>query len=308
MKWATLLVWAVAWVVATACMCNAEPTEILPLWPEGVPGNTVSEDLQTENISNGEVRYSRVCIPTLAVYMPGSSSQTTAAIVICPGGGYARLAYTHEGVWIAEKLNALGIAAAVVKYRLPEDDIMTEPEKRPLQDAQRAMQLMHQNAGRWHVDPNRIGIMGFSAGGHLAASVSTHFKDVLVPDASVDQVKPDFSILIYPVISLTPELMHKGSRDNLIGPDASEELVRYYSNELNVSADMAPVFLLHAEDDRTVKVENSLVFFEALHTKKVPAELHIIDTGGHGFGWRPNRPTNRWFGYLESFLKAHSIQ
>jgi acetyl esterase/lipase len=137
--------------------------------------------------------------------------------------------------------------------------------------------------------------------------VSTHFHEILVEGASMNQIKPDFSILIYPVISMTSELTHQGSRDNLIGADASQEQVRAYSNELQVRADMAPVFLLHAADDTTVKVQNSLIFFEALHQKNVPVEMHIMDKGGHGFGLRPDSPTNRWFPFLESFLINQNI-
>jgi acetyl esterase/lipase len=239
--------------------------------------------------------------------MPKDVNENRAAVVICPGGAYAWLAYTPEGLHPAEALNRLGMVAAILKYRLPDDRIMTERHKRPLQDAQRALQIMHEKADAYHVDPNRIGIMGFSAGGHLAATVSTHFNEVLVPGASADQVKPDFSILIYPVISLKAGLTHQGSRDNLTGVDASQEQARAYSNELQVRAHMAPVFLLHAADDTTVKVQNSLVFFEALHQKNIPVEMHIMDKGGHGFGLRPDTPTNRWFVFLESFLKSQHI-
>ena len=217
------------------------------------------------------------------------------------------LAYSHEGTWIAQAFNKLGLAAAVVKYRLPDDRVMTERHKRPLQDVQRAMQLMHTHAQGWGIDPDRIGVMGFSAGGHLAASVSTHFADVLVDEASQAQVKPDFSILVYPVISLRPGLMHQGTRNNLIGADASKDQVTYYSNETQVSEGMSPVCLVHASNDTAVKLENSLVFYEALRHKQVPAELTILDQGGHGFGLRPGSPMNRWFKSVESFLIGHNI-
>jgi acetyl esterase/lipase len=184
---------------------------------------------------------------------------------------------------------------------------MTERHKRPLQDAQRAMQILHTHAKAWQIDPDRIGVMGFSAGGHLAASVSTHFKDVLVDQATQDQVKPDFSLLIYPVISFSPDIMHQGTRNNLIGADASAEQTTYYSNEKQVSKDMSPVCLVHASNDKSVKVENSLVFYAALRQHGVPAELTILDEGGHGFGLRPGSRMNRWFKSVESFLIGHNI-
>jgi acetyl esterase/lipase len=286
---------------------TAAPLETLPLWPEGVPGNKITEDIQTHAIRDGVLRYRKVCVPTLEIHIPQDVKEPRAAVVICPGGAYARLAYTHEGLHTAEVLNTLGMVAAVLMYRLPDDHIMTERHKRPLQDAQRALQILHKKSNVYHIDPNRIGIMGFSAGGHLAATVSTHYNEVLVDGADRDQVKPDFSLLIYPVISMTSGLTHQGSRDNLIGADATQDQVRAYSNELQVRSDMAPVFLLHAADDTAVTVQNSLVFFEALRQENVPVEMFIMDKGGHGFGLRPDSPTSRWFASLESFLKSQHI-
>jgi len=288
-------------------MAPYKPDRVMKLWPNGVPGNITSEDFEERIPHASEARYRRVCNPTLDLHLPAHTSSATGAVVICPGGGYGMLAYSHEGTWIAEAFNRLGLAAAVVKYRLPDDRVMTERHKRPLQDVQRAMQIMHTHAKEWNIDPERIGVMGFSAGGHLAASASTHFKDVLVDQATEDQVKPDFSILVYPVISLTPELMHRGTRNNLIGENATQAQTTYYSNETQVSEDMSPVCLVHAADDKGVKVEHSLVFFEALRDKNVPAELYIIDQGGHGFGLRPGRTTNRWFKSVEGFLVGHNI-
>jgi acetyl esterase/lipase len=214
-----------------AWVCWAGPQAVLPLWPEGVPGNIVNQDMeQRYSNEDGSVGYVRVRIPTLEVYMPVQPQEVQQAVVVCPGGGYGGLAYSHEGLWIAEQLNRMGIVAAVLKYRLPDDRVMTERHKRPLQDAQRALQIMHEHASDWDIDPNQIGLMGFSAGGHLAATVSTHFKDVLVEGGTVEQVKPDFSILVYPVIFMTEALTHQGSRNKLIGHDAAATVG--YSDQL----------------------------------------------------------------------------
>ncbi len=290
-------------ITVTPC----HPDQVIELWPNKIPGNITSENFETRSLRNHEVRYKRVCKPSLNLYLPNNVQSPTSAVVICPGGGYGGLAYSHEGIWMAQAFNRLGLAAAVVKYRLPDDQVMTERHKRPLQDAQRAMQILHTHARAWQIDPDKIGIMGFSAGGHLAASVSTHFKDVLVDQATQEQVKPDFSLLIYPVISFNPDIMHRGTRNNLIGANASPEQTTYYSNEKQVSEDMSPVCLVHASNDRSVKVENSLVFYEALRQHGVPAELTILDEGGHGFGLRPGSRMNRWFKSVESFLIGHNI-
>ena len=292
-------------ICLTVTPCESD--EVIPLWPDKIPGNTTSEDFEERTIRNGEVRYSRVCRPSMSLYLPDGAETPTGAVVICPGGGYGGLAFSHEGIWMAQAFNRLGLAAAVVKYRLPDDRVMTQRHTRPLQDVQRALQIMHTQAEAWRIDPDKIGVMGFSAGGHLAASAATHFKDVLVDGATQGQVAPDFSLLIYPVISFDPEIMHRGTRNNLIGPDASDERVIYYSNEKQVTEDMSPVCLVHASNDKSVKVENSLVFYGALRRHNVPAELTILDQGGHGFGLRPGRPMNRWFKSVESFLIGHNI-
>ena len=295
-------VWRFSGIVWGLCICLCQAGSlILPLWPDGVPGNIVTEDLERQTVTGNEVRYSRVCHPTLEVFLP-DVPEPNAAVLICPGGGYGRLAYTHEGTAVAQTLNQWGILGAVLKYRLPDDAIMTEKHLRPLQDAQRALQMLHEHADQWHLDRDRIGIMGFSAGGHLAASAATHFTDVLVEGATTEQVKPDFSLLIYPVISMTETLTHSGSRTNLLGPDPSAQQIRYYSNELQVTGAMSPVCLVHSQDDRTVKMENTLGLYEALRAHHVPAELHLLANGGHGYGIRPRAGMNRWLLCLESFL------
>ncbi len=237
-------------VTLTPC----QPVQVIPLWPHKIPGNITTENFEERTLRNHEVRYRRVCKPSLAVYLPDNAQGPTGAVVICPGGGYGGLAYSHEGIWVAQAFNELGLAAAVVKYRLPDDRVMTERHTRPMQDVQRAMQIMHNHAKAWNIAPDKIGVMGFSAGGHLAASVSTHFTDVLVENATQDQVKPDFSLLIYPVISFDPDIMHQGTRNNLIGRDASDEQTTYYSNETQVTKDMSPVCLVHASNEKSNQI------------------------------------------------------
>mgnify|MGYP006268422267 CR=1 FL=1 len=244
------------------------------LWPEGqIPlrkANSIQEQLENADI----IRISNVQVPQLEVFLPNKKIATGQGVVICPGGGYGRLAYDWEGTDIAKLLNAHGIAAFVLKYRLPDSLSATHPEQVPLLDAQQAIRLVRSKAKQFNVQVNHIGIMGFSAGGHLAATASTNF---------VEDTRPDFSILIYPVISMDKTITHTGSRLNLIGANPNEELIKKYSNEFQVSNATPPTFLLHATDDGAVPVENSLRYYQSLKDHKVPVELHIYPTGGHGF-------------------------
>ena len=225
--------------------------------------------------------------PDIAVYLPAKKFATGQAVVICPGGGYGGLAYDLEGTDIARYLNSIGVAGIVLKYRLPSKESNIEPHKTPLMDAQRAMRLVRFNAAKWNIDPAKIGVMGFSAGGHLASTLGTHFDygDKSAADSVERQsCRPDFMILMYPVISFTDSVTHKGSKYALVGENAEKELVTYYSNELRVRDDTPPTFLVHADNDDGVPVENTLLIYKALRKKKIPAELHVLSEGGHGFG------------------------
>jgi acetyl esterase/lipase len=267
------------WLALTALIMSLNSysqTMKIDLWPEGkIPlqiKNNIKEVWEDLDI----IRIAKVQVPQLEVYLPNKRIATGQAVIICPGGGYARLAYDWEGTDIAKLLNAHGIAAFVLKYRLPDSLSATHPEQVPLLDAQQAMRLVRSNAKQYNIQPNHIGIMGFSAGGHLAATLSTSFVD--------DDTRPSFSILIYPVISMDKAITHTGSRLNLIGSNPNEELVKKYSNELQVTDKTPPTFLLHATDDGAVPVENSLRYYQTLKDHKIPVELHIYPTGGHGFG------------------------
>jgi acetyl esterase/lipase len=281
---------------------------IIPLWENDPPNYRETGEVTIWDTSD-IVRVRLVQKPDIAVFLPSKKNATGEAVVICPGGGYQILAYDWEGSDIARWFSSRGIAAFVLKYRLPGSASNIVPYKSPLLDAQRAMRLVRYNAWRWNIDPEKIGIMGFSAGGHLASTLSTHF-DRGDPSSSdpVEQVscRPDFSVLVYPVITFTEEFQHSGSRINLLGEDAEESLVRYFSNELQVTEDTPPAILIHANDDTGVPVENSLVYFKALRANGVSAELHVYPYGGHGFSlaigkgylstW-PDRVTD-WIHYI----------
>jgi acetyl esterase/lipase len=260
--------------------------KIINLWPDKIPGAIKKPSYKEEgNYTNGKpMRASKVTDPTLAVYPAATDKATGTAIIICPGGGYAGLAMDHEGYQVAEWFNSFGVAAFVLKYRLPSDSIMQDKTIGPLQDAQEAIRLVRRQAKQWGIDPHKIGIIGFSAGGHLASTASTHFKDKVYESADTTSARPDFSILIYPVISMESTITHGGSRVNLLGRSPSPELITKFSNDQQVTSDTPPAFLVHATDDGAVPVMNSINYLLALRKNKVSGELHIYEKGGHGFG------------------------
>lgn len=260
---------------------------ILPLW-NGTPPLQNSSELKEESTQQGILRIANVQTPTIEVYLPTKQAATGEAVVIFPGGGYGILAYDWEGTDFAKWLNAQGIAGIVVKYRLPISKSLTDPKEVPLMDAQRAIRLVRNHAADWNINPSKIGVMGFSAGGHLASTLSTQYThEVNRPKDAIDALsaRPDFSILVYPVISFRDAAVHSGSRKNLIGENASQELIDRFSGELNVNAEAPPTFLVHAQDDKGVPIENSLLYYQALHKHGVKASLHIYPTGGHGFAF-----------------------
>jgi acetyl esterase/lipase len=279
----------------------------LPLYNDSVPNSIASK--QTEILSATDIiTISHVQQPDVAIFLPAKRFATGQAIIICPGGGYWLLAYDHEGTDIAKFLNSIGVAAIVLKYRLPTAGNTRVPHMAPLQDAQRAMRLVRKNALAWNIDAGKIGIMGFSAGGHLASTLATHF-DYGLKNAkdTVERIscRPDFLILIYPVISFIDSAKHKGSVDALLGKNSSRQLKEYYSNELHVNENTAPAFIVHADDDEGVSVNNSLLMYNALHKNKIAAELHIIAKGGHGFGLATgNNHLASWSNNLTLWLQA----
>ena len=271
-------------------------TKVLKVWPDKIPGAienpSVKED--TTRLDNGQIRISKVVNPTITVFFPPKEKANGAAVVICPGGGYTRLSIDHEGDFIAKWLNEFGITGIVLKYRLPNDLIMSNKNIGPLQDVQEAIRIARRNSKEWNLDPSRIGIIGFSAGGHLASTASTHFNEK-VYDNDGTSARPDFAILLYPVITLNKEITHGGSRNNLLGENPDEKLVERFSNDLQVTSDTPPTFIVHSEDDKTVPVQNSISYYSALKKNSVPGELHIYEKGGHGYGLAKNRDTeSQW--------------
>ena len=268
----------------TSLQIKAQNKEI-KLW-ETIPGAIENISYKEELIldKNGTPNAIRkVTDPTLKLFLVDNNNSNNTAVVICPGGGYSGLAHDKEGDKIAIWLNSIGISAFVLKYRLPSDIIMSDKTVGPLQDVQEAIRTLRRNAKEWHLDENKIGIIGFSAGGHLASTASTHYNDK-VYESDKTSARPDFSMLIYPVISMEDGITHNGSKVNLLGKNPSETLIKKYSNEKQVTADTPPTILIHATDDGGVPVENSINYYLKLKEYKVPAEMHLYENGGHGFG------------------------
>ena len=283
---------------------NAQ-NKIIPLWNK-IPDEIKATDYkENESIKDGKIQStSLVSIPTLSIFLPEASKPNQAAVIIFPGGGYQHLAIDKEGTKVAQWLNSLGIAAFVVKYRLPNDRIMKNKNIGPLQDAQEAVRYVRQNASKYNIDANKIGILGFSAGGHLASTLATHYDEKIYETDSKVSARPDFSLLIYPVISMQNDITHKGSQISLLGNNPSQELLDSFSNEKKVTAQTPPTFLVHATDDKTVLPENSINFYLALKNNGVPAELHIYERGGHGFGLGVKDTSKFWTRDCEEWLKS----
>ncbi|MFA6085147.1 alpha/beta hydrolase [Mucilaginibacter sp.] len=272
----------------------------IPLYPDGVPNSKPTPAAYIEKNDKGSL--TKVSIPMITPYLPEKANG--CAVIIFPGGGYVHLATEHEGKAIALEFNKIGVTAFVVKYRLPSDNIMMDKTIGPLQDAQRAIQMVRQGAATWGVDPKRIGIIGFSAGGHLASTAGTHFDKVVIDNKDNISVRPDFMMLIYPVISFG-EKAHVGSKENLIGKNAPQAQIDLYSNEKQVTANTPPTFLVHAEDDNTVPVQNALLMYQALLNAKVKAEMHLFQAGGHGFGLKNPTSKELWFNWAKDWMDAN---
>jgi len=279
--------------------------EVIPLYAGNIPGAkpTPSDYIEnTETRANGTLSITKVSVPTLTVFEAPKNIATGTAVIICPGGGYGALAFSHEGIDVAKRFNAIGITAFVLKYRLPSDQIMVDKTYGPLQDAQQAIYLVRKNAKKYGIKKNKIGIMGFSAGGHFASTLITHYNDLKIADPKKTDLRPNFAVLVYPVISFE-ESVHTGTMKNLLGDNPTDSLKHYFSANKNVNRKSPPVFFVHAKDDNAVPYANSILMSDALKTNNVSSEVYLYEKGGHGFGLINKTSDVDWFNLMASWLK-----
>ena len=289
--------------------CNGQET-ILKVWPAEIPGSIKNETYfeKSTKTSSGLTGYQGVTDPTITVFLPPAEKATGTAVLICPGGGYGMLAFDHEGFQIARWLNENGIAGIILKYRLPSDLIMKDKRIGPLQDAQEAIRIIRRNSKEWKINPQKIGVIGFSAGGHLASTLSTHYDDLVYEITEKISARPDFSILIYPVVSFDSSFGHSGTRRNLIGDNPSDTDIKHFSNELQINENTPPAFLVHSADDNAVPVKNSIVYYENLIKNKIRGELHVFEKGGHGYGLSVGNGTqSSWPALCIEWLKSNNF-
>jgi acetyl esterase/lipase len=284
-------------------------SKVIDLWQGKVPGAIINPTVkQTVDSADNWVKMRGITDPVLDMYPAPKDKSNGTAVIICPGGGYWGLAISHEGSQVAKWLNSIGITAFVLKYRLPDSSIMFNKSIGPMQDGQRAIRIVRRHAKEWNINPDKIGIMGFSAGGHLAATLSTRFSAKVYDPIDSTSARPDFSLLIYPVISMESSITHMGSRENLLGKHPSPEMVRLFSNELQVNNETPPAFLVQSIDDNVVPVQNSIDYALALKKYKIPCELHIYESGGHGYGLGRSTDTETsWPEACNKWLKARGF-
>jgi len=285
-------------ITASACFTQT----VMKLYNK-IPNSKPTPNQEYADTTDGILIIHKITQPTIAIFPAAKEKANGTAVIIYPGGGYWIVAAGHEGYQVAKRFNEMGVTAFVVKYRIPDDSTMINREIGPLQDAQRAIQLVRENAQQWNINKNRIGIMGFSAGGHLASTAGTHFQKSYISNLKKTSLRPDFMILVYPVISFTDSIGHIGSRDQLIGKNPSSQKIKEYSNELQVTKLTPPTFLVHAKDDSEVKVANTIDFAKALQKNKVRNEMYLYDQGGHGFGMINPTSNVRWMDLVEEWMK-----
>ena len=288
-----------------SAVLSASTVSVMNLWPDGeIPGD---KELKAPESMDQNSRVSNIRTPTLTVYLPDNENGPIPAVVICPGGGYSILSFEKEGHEVARWLNSIGMAGIILKNRV-------KPFQHPIPmlDGQRAVRTVRHNAEQWGIDPHKVGILGFSAGGHLASTVGTHYDsgDSEAADpVQRESCRPDFMILIYPVISMQEGITHSGSKLNLLGENPPQNLVDLMSNELQVTTDTPPVFLVHSDDDKSVSSKNSIDFYLALKKAHVPAEMHVYLKGGHGYGMRKEGcfAAQDWPGRCRGWLQTSGI-
>jgi acetyl esterase/lipase len=285
---------------------NAQQT--IPLYDGEIPGSKVYPTKEFwEPQDNGDTIVHFISQPTLTIFLPEKSKANGTAVIICPGGGYWINSIVKEGFAVARKFNEMGVAAFVLKYRIPNDSAMNNKAIAPLQDAQRAIQLVRMNSEKWHINEDKVGIMGFSAGGHLASTAATHFNYNYIDNNDKINLRPDFAIFIYPVISFQDDIAHIGSRDQLLSRNPPANMIDSFSNELQVTNETPPTFLVHATDDNVVPVMNSIKYYEALIRNKISAEMHIYEAGGHGFGMNNATTNDKWIERCKNWMESMSL-
>ena len=275
---------------------------VLPLYPDSIPNSRATTDEEVASVRDGINIIEKVSRPTITVFLPAKNKANGTAVIIFPGGGYWIVAATHEGSDVAKKFTEMGVTAFVVKYRIPNLAWMINPEIGPMQDGQQAIKMVRENAAKWNIKTDQIGVLGFSAGGHLASTIGTHFNHALIPNKNNTSVRPDFMILVYPVISLSKALGHQGSREQLLGKNATAEKIAEYSNELHVTMQTPPTLLLHASDDDVVSSMNCVEFYNALLKNKVPAEMHLYQKSGHAFGLYLKNSKELWMERCKNWM------
>jgi acetyl esterase/lipase len=303
-KWLGGAVFGLVWLAGPAVgasspdAANFPPKmQSFPLYGDAAIPNSKPAPDEESTADGSWIR--KVSRPAIQVYLPARARATGTSVVVFPGGSYAGLSFDYEGTQQARYFIDHGVAAFVVKYRIPDDKTMVDKSMGPLQDAQQAMRFARRHAAEWDLDPKRIGAVGFSAGGHLAATLATHFDRAYVDNPDHADLRPDFLVLVYPVISMDAKITHMDSRKGLLGNEPSKAQVEFFSNELHVTRDTPPTLLLHAADDGLVDVDNSVVFFEALRHAGVPVEARLFQKGQHGFFLMPR---DRWQGAIMDWL------
>ena len=282
---------------------NLNAQKIISLYPGEVPNSKPCQNIEVTSEMDGKpYEFRNVSKPTLTLYLPDKKIATRASVIICPGGAYEFISYQLEGTKIAKEYLKNGIAAFILKYRIPNNSFMIDKSIGPLQDSQQAIKIVREHAYEWNLDSKKIGIMGFSAGGHLASTAGTHFDKSYIQNVENTNLRPDFMILVYPIISLKDELTHKGSRVNLVGESPLPETILLLSNELHVTKKTPPTWLTHAGDDTIVSVENSIIFYQAMKQHNVPIEMHLYPMGDHGFVLR--LATNEWMKPMFKWMKT----
>ena len=294
-----------ACLLSSTLLTFAQEAAPIPLYTGTVPNSKPAPadfvEPATKAFSTG-----KVTIPTITPFFPEKGKANGTAVIIYPGGGYSGLAIKSEGYDVAQEFAKIGVTAFVLKYRLPNDLIMGDKTIGPLQDAEQAMLVVRSRASDWGLNPAKIGIMGFSAGGHLASTFATHFDKVVIDNKANINIRPDFAILMYPVITFGDKT-HRGSKNNLIGATAPQDVVDLYSNEKQVTANTPMTFIVHAADDNVVPIENTLMFYDALLKNKVNGEMHVYATGGHGFGLNNRKSKAKWFDWCTTWMDTNGL-